>query len=115
MDKWYSKLELKSLSLGTVLHNKIDLELRSYNNLLKKIIRQAKIQYYTDQFSKNKSNIRHTWSTIKEILNKCKDEKRFSRILYDKLPRILKTNWNLKSIQLILRRCGWKDFKWFHK
>ena len=25
----------------------------------------------------NKSNIRHTWSTIKEILNKCKDKKDF--------------------------------------
>ena len=74
-DKLY--LKLKSFSPGTVLHNKIDLELRSYNNLLKKIIRQAKIQYYTDQFYKNKSNIRHTWSTIKEILNKCKDKKDF--------------------------------------
>ena len=44
---------------------------------LKKLIRQAKIQYYADQFNKNKSNIRHTWSTIKEILNKCKDKKNF--------------------------------------
>ena len=26
---------------------------------------------------KNKSNIRHTWSTIKEILNKCKNKKEF--------------------------------------
>ena len=74
-DKWY--LKLKSFSPGTVFQNKIDLELRSYNNLLKKIIRQAKIQHYTDQFNKNKSNIRHTWSTIKEILNKCKDKKDF--------------------------------------
>ena len=48
-DKLY--LKLKSFSQGTVLHNKIDLELRSYNNLLKKIIRQTEIQYYTDQFN----------------------------------------------------------------
>ena len=43
----------------------------------KKLIRQAQIQYYSFQFDKNKSNIRHTWSTIKEILNKCKDKKEF--------------------------------------
>ena len=44
---------------------------------MKKLIRQAKIQYYADQFNKNKSNIRHTGSTIEEILNKCKDKKDF--------------------------------------
>ena len=49
-DKLY--LKLKSFSPETVFHNKIDLELRSYINLLKKIIRQAKIQYYTDKFNK---------------------------------------------------------------
>ena len=48
-DKLY--LKHKSFSPGTVLHNKIDLELRSYNNLLKKIIRQTEIQCYTDQFN----------------------------------------------------------------
>ena len=44
---------------------------------MKKLIRQAKIQYYADQFNKNKSNIRHTWSTIKDILTKCKDKNFF--------------------------------------
>ena len=49
--------------------------MKSYNTILKKLIRQAKIQYYAEQFDKNKSNIRHTWSTIKEILNKCKNKR----------------------------------------
>ena len=31
-----------------------------------------KAKYYLDQFEKNKSNIRHTWSTIKDILGKFK-------------------------------------------
>ena len=70
-------LKLKALSAGTDLHDRLSANLKSYNKTLKKFIRQAKIQYYADQFNKNKSNIRHTWSTIKEILNKCKDKKDF--------------------------------------
>ena len=70
-------LKLKALSNGTDLHNRLSENLKSYNKILKKLIRQTKIQYYADQFNKNKSNIRHTWSTIKEILNKCKDKKDF--------------------------------------
>ena len=37
----------------------------------------AKCKYYADQFEKNKSNIRHTWSTIKEILNNKINKKDF--------------------------------------
>ena len=70
-------LKLKKLNPGSELHDHISSNLKSYNKILKKLIRQAKIQYYSDQFDKNKSNIRHTWSTIKEILNKCKDKKEF--------------------------------------
>ena len=61
-------IKLKKLNPGSELHDHISSNLKSYNKILKKLIRQAKIQYYSDQFDKNKSNIRHTWSTIKEIL-----------------------------------------------
>ena len=67
--------DTKSLDPDMDHHHKIDSidsDLKSYNNSLKKLIRQAKIKYCTEQCSKNKSNIRHTWSIIKEILNKCK-------------------------------------------
>ena len=37
----------------------------------------AKCKYYADQFEKNKSNIRHTWSAIKEILSKKRNQKDF--------------------------------------
>ena len=37
----------------------------------------AKCKYYADQFEKNKSNIRHTWSTTKEILSKKRNKKDF--------------------------------------
>ena len=70
-------LKLKALSAGTDLHDRLSANLKSYNKTLKKLIRHAKIQYCADQFNKNKSNIRHTWSTIKEILDKCKEKKDF--------------------------------------
>ena len=70
-------LKLKTLNSGSELHDSVSVNLKSYNKILKKLIRQTKIKYYSDQFDKNKSNIRHTWSTIKEILNKCKDKKDF--------------------------------------
>ena len=78
-DKLYMYLKLKSLDPRTDYHHKTDSDLKSYNTILKKLIRQAKIQYYAEQFDKNKSNIRHTWSTIKEILNKCKNKRDLSR------------------------------------
>ena len=67
-------VKLKGLSAGTDLHDRLSANLKSYDKTFEKLIRQAKIQYYADQFNKNKSNIRHTWSTIKEILNKCKKD-----------------------------------------
>ena len=70
-------LKLKTLNSTSELYDSINANLKSYNKILKKLIRLAKIRYYSDQFDKNKSNIRHTWSTIKEILNKCKDKKDF--------------------------------------
>ena len=41
----------KALSNGTDLHSRLSENLKSYNTILKKLIRQAKIQYYADQFN----------------------------------------------------------------
>ena len=73
-------LKLKALSNGTDLHERLSENLKSYNKMLKTLIRQAQIRYYAGQFNKNKSYIRHTWFTIQEIINKCK-EKRFPSFL----------------------------------
>ena len=51
-----------------------------------------KIKYYSDQFEKNKSSIRHTWSTLKEILNKCKIKKVFQQFLQFKEKKTDKTD-----------------------
>ena len=51
--------------------------LQNLKSSLKKKIRCAKAKYYADVFKKNKSNIRHTWGAIKEILGKFKNKHDF--------------------------------------
>ena len=51
--------------------------LQNLKSSLKKKIRFAKAKYYADVFEKNKSNIRHTWGAIKEILGKFKNKHDF--------------------------------------
>ncbi len=46
--------------------------LKVLNCKVKKLIRDAKKDYYTALFTKLKSDIKATWKTIKEILNKSK-------------------------------------------
>ena len=48
--------------------------LSEYKKFLKKIIRLAKTKYYADQFDKNQANSRHVWATMKDILNRSKNE-----------------------------------------
>ena len=74
-DKIYRNLQ--SMSPDTENYNTLKQNLKSYNSILKKTIRQAKIDYYANQFNQSKSNIRHTWSVVKEILNKCKNKREF--------------------------------------
>ena len=47
----------------------------TYNRILKSNIRLAKTQYYHSVFEKFKKDIKHNWTTIKELLNRVKDNK----------------------------------------
>ena len=51
--------------------------MHTYNNILKNNIKEAKIKYYTDCFNKYKDNVKNTWQTIKEVLNKTKKKTYF--------------------------------------
>ena len=51
-------------------HDMLKHDLQNLKATMKKKIRCAKAKYYADIFDKNKSNIRHTWAAIKEILGK---------------------------------------------
>ena len=76
--------EVWSVPNGMDLHISLSVNLTAYQTILKKTIRLAKCKYYADQFEKNKSNIRHTWSTIEESLSKKRNKK--DSHSYFKLP-----------------------------
>lgn len=69
--------KLKTTPQNTHEHNTLKTNLDTYNHILKKNIRLAKINHYASCFNKFKGNIRKTWDTINEILNKTKKKMSF--------------------------------------
>ena len=51
--------------------------LKIYNGYLRQCIRAAKKQHYTHEFAKYKNDIRKTWDTLKDIMNKKKSKVEF--------------------------------------
>ncbi len=60
-----------------------NINLKTYNNILKQSIRLAKKSYYEQIFNKVKNDIKGTLKTIKAILNKTKRKKMFPKIFKD--------------------------------
>jgi len=67
-DKLY--IRLKNTQPDSELYNTLKINLRTYNRILKKNIRLAKHVYYDNCFKKFRDDIKQTWATIKEIMNK---------------------------------------------
>ena len=74
-DSLYRKL--KKTDVQTPEYSELSNNLRIYNSILKKNIRLAKSEYYTKKFDEYKFNIRRTWSTINDVLNKNKNRDSF--------------------------------------
>ena len=51
-------------------HHILKNNLRVFNSILKRVIWEAKINYYNEIFEKNKKNIKAIWKTISEIICK---------------------------------------------
>ena len=74
-DKLYKKYITSAPN--TQIHTTLKINLKTYNKILKKIIREAKKMYYVSCFAKFKNDIKQTWLTIKGILNKSRNNKSF--------------------------------------
>ena len=72
--KFRDKLYKQYLSKPLISTEKVILKsnLRVFNKILKKDIREAKKSYYYNEFNKYKRDIKKTWDTIKSLLNKPK-------------------------------------------
>lgn len=77
-DKLYKKV--KTTPCGDQLYNQLLMNLKSYNKILKKLIREAKKIYYETIFTKFRSDIKNTWITIKELISKSKDKNCFPEV-----------------------------------
>ena len=73
-------------------YRRLKVNLNTYNNILRKCIRIAQRNYYDKLFTKFKDDIKNTWKTINDILNKTKKKKTF--------PQYFKDNGNIITDKL---------------
>ena len=67
-DKLY--LKLLKIPLDSSNYEQLKIDLKTYNKILDKTIRAAKINYYHNRFKKLQNDIKNTWVTIKIIINR---------------------------------------------
>ena len=65
-DKLYK--EIKQTEINGANYDTLKVNLSSYNRLLKKLIRQAKANYYQNSFTQVKNDHKETWKLINKIL-----------------------------------------------
>ncbi len=80
-DKLYRKL--KRTKTNSPQYNTLKTNLNTFNRILKKSIRNMKKQYYESLFNKYKGDIKGTWKTINEILNRTKRKNKFPQYFKD--------------------------------
>ena len=69
-DNLYKRLKLTNPN--STNYNTININLKTYNGILKRSIRTAKHTYFELCFNRFKNDIRNTWKTINDILSKTK-------------------------------------------
>ena len=80
---WITKGLIKSIKFRDTLYRKLKktpstsqqydtlkINLSTYNQMLRRMIRQAKELYYANIFNKYKNDIKNTWLSIKQLINK---------------------------------------------
>ena len=80
-DNLYKRLKLtdpKSANYDT-----ININLETYNRILKTSIRAAKQIYFELCFKRFKNDIRNTWKTINDILSKTKIQKKYPAVIVE--------------------------------
>ena len=80
-DKLYKTL--RKTPQGTESHATLTINLRTYNTILRRVIRAAKSAYYECAFNRHRFNIKNTWGVINEIITKSAKIKSFPDIFKD--------------------------------
>ena len=69
--KHNNKLYIESIKTKCALD---ETKYKTYRNKLKQVLYQAEKEYYSDLISANMSNMKNTWSILKDIINKKKSQ-----------------------------------------
>ena len=69
--------KLKQTSHDSQNFETLKINLRIYNKILKRNIKQAKKAYYQEAFQKHQNDIKSTWRIIKDVLNKSQKQKNY--------------------------------------
>ena len=80
-DNLYKRLQLTDQNSAT--YGTININLKTYNGILKKCIRAAKQIYFELCFKRFKNDIRNTWTTINDILSKTKIPKKSPTVIVE--------------------------------
>ena len=81
-DKLFKKMcRLKHINNTTYEFNKIKYD--KYKQMLHKVLRAAKQNYWTEQFELNKNNMKTTWKNINYLLNRQNDKSNFPDFFLD--------------------------------
>ena len=76
-------LKFKRCNQQSVEYNTLKNNLHVFNCILKKTIREAKIQYYNKLFTKYKGDIKKIWQTISDIICKSNGKRKTLDIIID--------------------------------
>ena len=60
-----------------------ELEYKTYKNLLTKILRTSKTNYYKNYFQENRANLRLVWKAVREVTDKKQKSEFFPKIIHD--------------------------------
>ena len=78
-DKLYKRLKLTDPNSAN--YDTININLKTYNGILKTSIRAAKQAYFESCFNRFKNDIKNTWKTINDILSKTKIQKKSPTVI----------------------------------
>ena len=81
-DKLYKRLKILT-DPNSANYDTININLKTYNGILKTSIRAAKQAYFELCFNRFKNDIKNTWKTINEILSKSKIKKKSPTVIVE--------------------------------
>jgi hypothetical protein len=77
-DKMYR--QLKKLNPNSNRYDSLKLNLQTYSNMIKKLLRNAKFSYYNNMFIKYKNDTRKSWKLINTLIGNVRTKKDISNV-----------------------------------